>query len=372
MMETLAAAGPIPSGESLRTAGFRFRVLDAASPADAEAWLSLWRRWPGREVTAHPGYARLFARPCDRVVCLAGEDAGGGILFPLLLRPLAAEPWAAPGEERWDAVSPYGYGGPYAWGSGPLHHQAFWRAHAEWCAERRVISTFVRLSLFPEQLAPLPGRVEVRAPNVAVPLEGGEDGLWRGYDTRVRRWIRVAEAAGIRVELDDTGRRLDGFLAVYEHTMQRHGADEWYYVPRTLFEALVARLQGQFVFFHALDGDRVVSSDLVLCSAENVYYFLGGTLTEAFPHAPNYLVKHTVARWALREGKRRYVLGGGYQPGDGVFRYKRGWARSGEVPFRVACLEHDADACRELLARRAANQGAGWAPREGFFPAYRG
>jgi hypothetical protein len=349
-------------------------VLDAAAPADAAAWLALWERWPGREVMAHPEYVRLFARPCDRAVCLVGVDGGGVTLFPLLLRPLAAEPWAGPGERRLDATTPYGYGGPFTWGEGARDHRAFWAAHAEWCADERIVTTFARLSLFPEQLAPIPGDVETRAPNIAVPLDGDEDALWRGYDTRVRRWIRVAEGTGLRVEVDPAGARLDGFLSVYEHTMRRHEADGWYYFPRSLFEGLAARLRGHLAFFHTLSGDQVVSSDLVLCSAENVYYFLGGTLTDAFPLGPNYLLKHAVARWALRQGKRRYVLGGGYQPGDGVFRYKRGWARHGELPFRTGRLEHDRAAVAELAARRAAfalGGGEGWSPRPGFFPVYR-
>ncbi len=347
----------------------RFSVLDAATPAGRAAWLDLWRRWPGREVSAHPEYARLFARPCDRIFCVAGEDEGGGILFPLLLRPLAAEPWASPGERRWDAISPYGYGGPYAWGVPDA--AAFWRRHAEWCADLQVVTSFVRLSLFPEQLAPLPGGVEDRAPNIAIPLAGDEEALWRGYDTRVRRWIRVAERSGLRVEEDAEGRRLDGFVAVYEHTMNRHAAGDWYYFPRPFFEAIRDRLPGQYVFFHALDGDRVVSSDLVLRSADHAYYFLGGTLTEAFDAGPNYLVKHHVARWAQAAGLRRYVLGGGYQPGDGVYRYKRGWTKAGEVTFRVACWTHDGAAARELTARRAAHAAGTWAPNAGFFPPYR-
>jgi hypothetical protein len=303
-------------------------------------------------------------------VCLLGEDAGGTILFPLLLRPLAAEPWAAEGERRWDAITPYGYGGPFAWGAPGA--DAFWRSYAGWCAEARVVSTFARLSLFPEQLASLPGGVEERAPNVAVPLEGDAESLWRGYDTRVRRWIRVAEGSGLRVERDDRAARLDGFLAVYEHTMRRHGAGDWYYFPRALFEAIRDHLHGQYTFFHTLSGDEVVSSDLVLESAEHVYYFLGGTLTEAFPLGPNYLLKHAVATWAQRLGKRRYVLGGGYEPGDGVFRYKRGWARHGEVPFRVACWTHDGPGSRALAERRASHAGGAWTPRAGFFPPYRG
>lgn len=353
-----------------------FRILDAASPQDLAAWLELWQRWPAREIQAHPEYARLFARDCDRTVCATSEEDRRVVLFPLVVRPIAAEPWAAPGERRFDAITPYGYGGPYAWGPARDRDAEFWRAFAGWCAEERIVSTFARLSLFPEQLSieRAPGAVEVRAPNVVVPLTGGADALWRGYDTRVRKWVEVARRAAIQVEVDREGARLDAFLNVYSQTMRRNGAADWYFFPRAFFETIATRLRGHYAFFHALQDGEVVSSDLVLCSQEHVYYFLGGTLAESFPHGPNYLVKHSVASWAIAEGKTGYVLGGGYEPGDGLYRYKRGYARHGEVPFRVACLVHDERAVRELAERRAtvaAGSGGSWSPRPGFFPSYR-
>ncbi len=352
-----------------------FRVLDASSASDLAAWLELWRRWPAREVQAHPEYARLFARGCDRVVCAAGEDGGRAVLFPLVLRPLSAEDWAPDGERRLDATTPYGYGGPYAWGPAGGDDR-FWRAFGGWCRDEGIVSTFARLSLFPEQLAlaHAPGAVEVRAANVVVPLAAGSDGLWQGYETKVRKWVRAARQAGVTVDIDRSGARLDAFVRVYDHTMRRNGAEDWYFFPRTFFDAIVERLGGQFAFFHALKDGEVVSSDLVLCSEQHVYYFLGGTLAAAFPCGPNYLVKHSVASWAIAEGKRGYVLGGGYTPGDGLFRYKRAWARGGEVPFQVACLVHDERAYADLVAHRsavAARSDETWSPRPGFFPAYR-
>lgn len=345
----------------------RFQVLDADRPRDLARWLALWRGWPGREIMAHPEYARLFARPCDRVVCAAGEGEAGAILFPLLLRPLAAEPWVEVGEERLDAVTPYGYGGPYAWGA--RDEAAYWRAYGAFCREARVVSTFARLSLFPEQLAAFPTEPEPRLQNIVVPLAGGPDALWRGYEGKVRRWVQVAERAGLAVERDPTGARLDDFARVYAHTMERRQAERWYFFPRPFFEQLVERLAGHFVFFHTLSGGEVVSSDLVLCSERHVYYFLGGTHADAFPLGPNYLLKHRIACWAAGEGKEGYVLGGGYEPGDGLFRYKRAYARHGEVPFRVGLLVHDDAAYAGLVAQRA--RGAAWSPRPQFFPAYR-
>jgi CelD/BcsL family acetyltransferase involved in cellulose biosynthesis len=348
----------------------RYRVLDTSRAAEHAEWLALWARWPGREVFAHPEYVGLFARPCDRVVCAVGEDAGGTVLFPLVLRPLAAEPWAPPGEGRLDAVSPYGYGGPFAFGDGPRDDEAFWRAHEAWCREARVVSTFARLPLFDGQLPRLPAAPEGRGPNVVRALGGDLGAIWMEYDRSVRANVKAAERNGVTIEVDETGARLDAFIGVYEHTMSRRGANAWYFFPHAFFEKLVARLRGQYVFFHALHEGRVVSTELILVSAEHCYMLLSGTLADAYPLRPNDLLRHRTVAWAAEHGLTAYVLGGGYEPGDGVYRHKRNFAPRGQLEFRVACLVHDAAAAQELAARRAQAE-QGWSPRPGYFPPYR-
>lgn len=349
----------------------RHLVLDASIPEERAAWLALWERWPAREVFAHPDYVRLFARAGDRAVCAAGEDGGGGLLFPLLLRPLAAEPWAAPGEARWDAISPYGYGGPFAWtaSEGPRDDAAFWRAHAAWCAGAGIVTTFARLPLFDGQLPSLPVPPLDRGPNVVRPLGPDVGAIWREYDRQVRANVKAAERAGVTIEVDETGARLDAFLRVYEHTMQRRGATGFYFFPRAFFETLVRDLAGQFAFFHAIHGGEVVSSELILVSREHAYMLLSGTLADAYRLRPNDLLRHRTVEWAAARGLSAYVLGGGYEPNDGVFRHKRNFAPRTQLPFRVANLVHDPAAVADLEARRRV---AGvWAPKPGWFPTYR-
>ncbi len=357
-----------------RTGVLRFQVLSADVPSELDEWRRVWLAWPGREVMAHPDYARLYARPCDRVVCVVSEEAEGAVLFPLLLRPLAAEPWSRAGERRWDAVSPYGYGGPFARGSRSPDDALFWQEYARWCEREGIVSTFARLSLFPDQLANTPSPVEERGPNVVVALDSNVDELWRSYDRKVRKWVRVAESAGLEVELDFEGARLDAFCSVYSHTMQRNGAADWYHFPRSFFQSLVERLHGFYVFFHALLGGEVVSSNLLLYSRHHVYAFLAGTLADAFPLGPNYLLKHRALTWAAAAGKRSFVLGGGCKPNDGLLHFKRAFGPRGQVPFRVACLIHDEREFHDLVSDRAAfeaRRGEIWKPRPDFFPAYR-
>jgi hypothetical protein len=350
----------------------RFLILDAATADGFATWLALWRAWPGREIFGHPEYARLFVGPSDRAVCAVGEDEHATILFPLVLRPLAAEPWTRPGERRWDATTPYGYGGPFAWGAGARDDAAFWRAYEAWCREERIVSTFARLSLFPEERPGLPAPPEVRSPNVVRDLSAGLDAVWRDYDHKVRTNVRAAERAGVEVEIDRTGARLAAFLSVYEHTMRRRNATAFYFFPRAFFERIVERLAGQFAFVHAHARGEVVSSELVLCSERRVYPFLGGTRAEAFRMRPNDLLRHRTIAWAIAEGRTAYVLGGGLAPEDGIFRHKRAFAPRGVVSFEVACLVHDVAACRDLVRERgAAERGPPWVPAVPFFPPYR-
>lgn len=352
-----------------------FRVLDAAAPDDRAAWLAAWAAWPGREVSAHPDYVALFARPCDRVLCATMTLADGGVIYPLIARPLSAEPWAAADESAVDLTTPYGYGGPFTWGSGAAHAETFWDAFGAWASSAHVVSSFARLSLFPEQLLPDRGDVAVRQNNVVRTLDLASDAMWKDYAHKVRKNVNRARQSGLVVEVDEDGRRLDGFVDVYLSTMQRRQALSTYHFSRAFFQTIVEKLRGSFAFFHVMAGDRLVSTELVLVSADHLYSFLGGTVEDAFDLRPNDLLKHEVIEWGRAKGKRAFVLGGGYQGDDGIYKYKMSFAPNGSVPFRVATRCFDPAATARLVAARhehATAHGQPWEPSPSFFPPYRG
>lgn len=350
------------------------RFLDNAVPAEAADWLALWKAWPGREVFAHPAYARLFARSEDRVVCATLSTDEGGVLFPFLLRPLNVEPWADAAETACDIVTPYGYGGAFAWNRGAEQADTFWKQFHIWAESQQVVSSFARLSLFSEQQLQFDGELNVDRQNIVRDLAPTPEELWKDFEHKVRKNVNCAKRSGLTVEIDESGRRIEEFLAIYHATMERRGAAGDYFFSRKLFEQLVHDLPGQFVFFHVLDSERVVSTELVLVSVDNMYSFLGGTLADSFAKRPNDLLKYEAMLWGHRVGKQAFVLGGGYAENDGIFRYKKSFAPNGCVPFSVARKIHDAAAYDRLLEQRRireANNGPAWMPNPGYFPAYR-
>lgn len=353
------------------------QIWDAADAHDRKAWIDYWTLWPGREIFGHPDYARLYAGPHSRALCAAASADRSYVLYPFLLRALGDEPYCSASlRDCADITTPYGYGGPFRWGSawGSDASGAFWHEFDAWAAKSRVVSEVVRLSLFPESLLEYTGDRRVVSDNVVRTLKR-EDELWRDFEYKVRKNVNKARASGVTVRIDEKGERLDDFLAIYTGTMNRRNAGETYYFPREYFERIHADLKGQFAYFHAFVEGVVVSTELVLVSADRIYSFLGGTDASWFHVRPNDLLKVEIMNWAHGAGKTEFVLGGGYTRDDGIYRYKLSFAPTGNVPFSIGSRVLNVNAYEELIqARRTfvAMQGAQWRPNPEYFPAYRG
>ena len=339
----------------------RFSVLHADDWSERQTWLDLWREWPAREPFAHPGFVERFVASGQRAVCAIARSADGTVLMPLIVRPIEDS-------AEFDLTTPYGYGGPYAWGRPDA--EAFWKAFDAWATAQGVVSLFARLSLFPDSLVEFRGERIFSQDNVVRRLDLDAEAMLMDYDHKVRKNIKKAERSGLAVEWDLTGRRLEEFHAIYLDTMVRREAAAGYHFPLAFFEMLVAECPGCVLFAHACLGERIASTELVLVGATHTYSFLGGTRAEAFTLRPNDLLKHAIIEWSRAHGKEAFVLGGGYTPDDGIFRYKKAFAPTGVVPFDTGRRTYDESASSKLVERRRHTQ-PDWSPAEGFFPTYR-
>lgn len=349
------------------------RVL-ASAGADRAVWLEAWRAC-GREPFAHPDYVTLFASDAEEAICITLTSSAGVAILPLILRPMGRLSWAG-GTTCMDATSPYGYGGPYA--SDDVEIGDLWAVVSEWMTEHSVVSSFVRLALDAPMSSVLPYGTSLKsgAMNVIVDLGRSEEDQWRHYEHKVRKNVNKANRAGLSVELKESFTDLEEFFSLYSSTMDRRGASAWYYFDLEFFSTLTKTMRGSWVAAEVRDDcGRLVSAELILQSDRYLYSFLGGTLREAFPHAPNDLLKHAVIGYGRESGRSGYVLGGGYTVDDGIFRYKRAFDPTGCVPFSRMELVSDEAAYARLIEQRLAfvrrAQPDAQLP-ESFFPRYRG
>ena len=178
-----------------------------------------------------------------------------------------------------------------------------------------------------------------------------------------RRLVRRARRAGLTAEVHPEPADLGGFPALYEQTMARADADDFYYFGDDYWRRL-------------LDGVPLVRVDvrldreLVACvlgmgAQPWLHYHLGGSMDEGRRLGASHLALFTLASWGRDNGYTRLHLGGGVGGrADSLREYKTRFAPTGLVPAHIGKAVHD----RAAYARLSGSAEIDWA---GFFPAYR-
>ena len=270
------------------------------------------------------------------------ESPSRSTLIPLIVRDVD-------GSDLRDATSPYGYPGARVEGDGPPPDPD----DVDW-VPTELLTVFVRDRLGEPTLAAGNQRSTVYLHDPA-----GD----RTIRPRLAEQVRAAERAGWTIETTagpDVGEdELGAFESVYEETMRRAGAAERYFFGKDYYRAILGFHGSWLVSAHAPDG-RVGAAAIAATSDGLLHYFLGGTAEGSLQQSPFKSVVVAMLDLADELGLP-LNLGGGVEPGDGLERFKRGFANA-ELPFNT----HEIVCDRGEYDRLSAGIDA-----DGFFPAYR-
>jgi hypothetical protein len=263
-------------------------------------------------------------------------------LFPLIVRD-------ADGSELRDAVSPYGYPGARVEGDGPAPDPR----EVDW-GPTELVSLFVRDRL---------GEPTLAGANPRSTVYLHDPDRERTVRPRLAEQVRAGERAGWTVETTPGPSaaevELAEFAAAYEQTMRRAEAAERYFFGRDYYRAALDFPRSWLLLARGPDGE-VGAAAIAATSDDLLHYFLGGTNDSALEQSP---FKNVVAAMLdlADELGIPLNLGGGVTAGDGLERFKRGFANS-ELIFHT----HEIVCNRDEYERLSTGTDAG-----GFFPAYR-
>jgi hypothetical protein len=318
------------------------------------------------EIFLHPAYAALFEHPGVEAAAFRFEGSEGTVIYPFLLHDLSLLPFFPQGSApAFHIETPYGYGGPAVIEGTPTKqlYLQFYEAFARRAKENNIVSEFVRFDLFSEARQYFTGKVEQHNHNIVLDLTPSIEDIWTGFDHKVRKNVHKAISKGVEVFVDPSGNQLDQFLENYHHTLQRRNAAKRYYFGKEFFQQINKTLSGKYCYFHCVHQGQVISSELVLLSGSTIYSFLGGTLADYFHLRPSDLLKYRIIEWAKENGCHKFVIGGGHQPHDGIFAFKKAFAPQGLVPFYIGKVIHNQEAYNHLVEASGKEEG-------GFFPAF--
>jgi hypothetical protein len=290
---------------------------------DTSEWRALVP--PSRSFFGSVEYARIAEEQTGYAARLLVIEAGTArVAVPFFVRPIAGLKFADAGEQRFDVLTPE-FTGPILLDSDPsFGRNEFHAALDEACREHRIVADFMHLNPWSEGVDLLdPSLVRYNRDIVFVDVSIGPERLWAEHFTHAcRKNIKHSEREGIRVFEADSVDHIREFHRIYIDTMIRTHALIQYHFPLEYFLRFFNEMRDHARFTMAERNGQIIGAILYTHDDDNIYSYLGGADAEFQQMRPSNAMVYDVIRWGALHGKKRLILGGGYRPGDGIFRFK--------------------------------------------------
>lgn len=297
-----------------------------------------------------PEYISAVA-PCDTgsvPMFFEYDGTEGRCYYQFLLRPITIKNF----EQYQDIVTPFDYGGFYYSDKSVL--PVFFEEFVHFCKEMNIVSEFIRFcpvySLNYEII-----EKHITTAHIADHYYVDLTSDYRLAFSKSRdRNINRALSLDCFFSPSDTAT----FCGLYKQTMDRIGANPYFYFPEQVLNSLV---DNGFAEIHSIGiGGRAYCSAVTLTDGDTAYYFLGGSLDTPEKNDLNSLLFVRLFEKYQKEGVKTFFLGGGNR---GVAEFKRRFTDK-TVPYYIGRKIHDKEVYNELSELNKNKDNS-------FFPAYR-
>lgn len=336
------------------------------STSDESAWESILPAQ--RSAFGCLAFARLAEKHhgfTSRLFVVSTDE--GEVAYPFFERPLDSLPFT-PLAGMWDTATPE-FTGPF--GLTPQNAKQFLDQKNSTFREIGAVSEFIHLHPFavdPQLLEGDGGSFNRELIWVDIGLSN-EELYEKHFSHACRKNIRRAQAESVQVVPASGREDIREFHRIYCQTMDRNQALSSYYFPVEYFFYIFENLTESSRFALAERKGNIIGAILYLHDQDNVYSYLGGA-DYAFQNLrPSNAIVYDTICWARSAGKKRLILGAGYRPDDGIFRFKASFSQS-RVAFHTYRYIHQPELYQQLTAAWSLHASGGTPPK-GYFPAYR-
>ena len=295
--------------------------------SEAEQWDACVKSFAEWDVYYLSGYVKAFHIHGDGdPFLLYYEDNGLRAIYVYMRRPTALP-------SVYDSVTPYGYGGVLFEGDATEENRkAFWAGYLTVMHDENIVDNFVRYHPVLKNAVPMKDISNVidLGKTIAFDLTSPEV-IWENIISKNRNMIRKAEKNGITIEHGKGMDLLDKFTEIYNATMDKDHAEEYYYFKRPFYESIDRDLQDNYEMFYAMYEGRPIAMSIMIFANGRLNYHLSGSDIEYRNLAPSNLLLYKAALWGYEQGCKTFHLGGGVGSGeDNLYKFKAmtSWWRS--------------------------------------------
>ena len=180
-----------------------------------------------------------------------------------------------------DLTTPYGYGGWLIEGEGSLDNLN--KEYSSWCKENRIVSEVVRFHPILNNTDRVRCIYDVMdlGKTVAIDLSS-EEAIWNNIHSKNRNVIRKAIKNNVTIEHKLDKETMSKFIEIYNHTMNKDNADDYYYFKEDFYNSIIDDLKEEADIFYAMYEGKMIAASIILRSNNKLSYHLSGFIVTLF------------------------------------------------------------------------------------------
>lgn len=293
------------------------------------------RQYCKMEQEQEQGIAQLF-------VYEENENIG---IYPFIKRPINHPQLK---EQYYDIETPYGYGGPITMYEDPLFVSRFENSFLEYCKDENIVAEFVRFHPLIENEHIFQKNIEVlhNRSTVWLELTKSIEDIWMNeVSAQNRNTIRKCEKNQLHVEVTN---HYDTFIEIYNETMQKVGAQEFYFFGQFYYEHIKGN--ESYVLLEVKQGEKTLAAAIFMGYGQYFHYHLSGSRKEFLKLAPNNILLWEAIKYAKEHGYKKMHFGGGLTDSkeDNLFRFKSKYSKT-NADFYIGKRIHNEEVYQMLI-----------------------
>lgn len=271
-----------------------------------------------------------------------------------------------------DIITPYGYGGFLV--EGIINDDNLKRlneVYSQYCFSSNIISEFVRFHpvIKNSKINQKIYDVIDLGKTITIDLVSKEQ-IWQDLSSKNRNVIRKSIKSGVKIYWGRSPELIDKFIPLYNSTMDKDDATDYYYFNRDFYMSLLKDLKYNSLIFYAVYEQKIISMSIIIFGNENMHYHLSASDREYQSLAATNLLLYEAACWGCENGYKSFHLGGGLgSKEDNLFKFKEAFNKNSKTYFSIGKKIFDQKKYDELI--RIRYQDSGFDGEKSFFPSYR-
>ncbi len=286
-------------------------------------------------------YVKLYETDKEKATCFVCHQDDNYFIFPYLIRSFKYRDTI-----YYDFETPYGYGGPICNCNNEDFLIESLHIFNNYCKSNNYISGFVRFHPLLQNgncFNSIGNLIDDRS-TIAIDISLTETEIWMNeIHTKNRNTIKNAQKNQLKFIADYEFEYLDQFIHLYDMTMNKLDADNFYYFDKNYYSRFKDSIQNSFIGL-VLYNDIIISGAIFFYSDVFAHYHLSGSDINYLSLYPNNFMLWEAILELKKHHLEKFHLGGGInsERNNSLYEFKRKFSKS-KYQFQIGKLifNHD-------------------------------